>query len=99
MKMVYMRSVNVLYFSIGMHFLFSETSYRNKGKAETPSEKMMKTDRMILLMHSVFQERYLRGNAIAKNLYTVAELMIKPEDRTPRTFTNVNILHETLFKE
>ena len=44
---------------------------------------MSNIDRMMLLVRSVFQERYFSGNAIAKNLSIVAEHKIKSVKKTP----------------
>ena len=60
---------------------------------------MKNTDKIILLVRSVFQERYLSGNAIAKNLSIVAEVMIKPVEIQPTLATYIDILHEKLFME
>ena len=60
---------------------------------------MSKTERMILLVRCVFQERYFSGNAIAKNLSIVAEHKIKPVEKNPTPATYGEILHEILFNE
>ena len=60
---------------------------------------MSKTERMILLVRCVLQERYFSGNAIAKNLSIVAEHKIKPVEKNPTPATYGEILHEILFNE